>query len=304
MTGFYRCFNLCIHSDLPLEGFPDDGEATPDISVRLGRDAREQLRNTSPPPMQIRPASDGGWLFHVPELADFWIRDAKRIEVSPTEQAEPDQIRLYLMGSALGMALHLRGDLALHAATAAHHGAAIAFVGAQQAGKSTLAMTLAQRGAEVMGDDTMVIWPSPSGPRVWPGPLRFKLWSDTIATLKLRPGVQISDRLDKHYVPNPAIAPDRPLPMRAVVALEMGAPDQRVTLHRLSGLEGLRTLAEHTYRPEYIPLLGRQEAHFRQCAELAAQIPVWRLSRPQDLSRAGDTADALLKAWPRLITAV
>jgi hypothetical protein len=66
----------------------------------------------------------------------------------------------------------------------------------------------------------------------------------------------------------------------------------------LAGLAALQVISEHTYRPEYVPLLGREAEHFRLCSRLAGRIAVARLRRPWDLNRIDNTLAMLRAHWP------
>jgi hypothetical protein len=59
----------------------------------------------------------------------------------------------------------------------------------------------------------------------------------------------------------------------------------------------LRVISQNTYRPEYVPLLGREAEHFRLCSRLAGRVPVSRLRRPWALERLGETLALLRAHW-------
>jgi hypothetical protein len=62
-------------------------------------------------------------------------------------------------------------------------------------------------------------------------------------------------------------------------------------------LEALRVISQNTYRPEYVPLLGREAEHFQLCSRLADRVPVVRLRRPWALGRLGETLVLLRARW-------
>ncbi|MEM0924373.1 MAG: hypothetical protein AAGI13_15090 [Pseudomonadota bacterium] len=295
MTWLFRSFGLTFESDLPLLGFPPaEPGPIPDVVIATGQAAGEAAAGIAH--AKVLPSPAGGHIFHLPEIGAFWVRDGQRIDVSPAEGADPAHIHLYLIGSAIGLLLHQRGMPTLHAATVAREGSAIAFIGDQGAGKSTLAASLAEAGFSVLGDDTMAISETPRGPVVWPGGGGFKLWRDTLTALALSPGPAIANRLDKHFTDNPRMAEDRAHPLGAILLLE-GGPHR---LERIDPLAAVDLLAQHAYRPEFVPLMGREAAHFQASARLAGAIPVWRFARPFDLSRRHETAVYLGENWTRL----
>ncbi|MEM7507960.1 MAG: hypothetical protein AAF415_14575 [Pseudomonadota bacterium] len=297
MTHDLRAFGLNIRSDMPIEGFMPGHGAPPDVAILLGDQANAQVVEGGTPFWQMRPAPAGGWVFRAEDLGDYWIREGREIHLSPAPGAEPAHLQLFLIGSALGMLLHQRGQLALHSATCAIEDRAIAFVGAQQAGKSTHAATMAGAGHAVLGDDTMPVWLG-EPPHVWPGAMRLKLWRETLEALALEPGAQVSNRLAKHFSTNPRGAEDKAHPLGAVVLLDYA--EGPVAAEPIAPLPAIDLIAEHSFRPEYVPLLDRQQEHFKACATLANAVPVWRLTRPRDLARRDETVAYLQSHWRRL----
>ncbi|MBY8976568.1 hypothetical protein KHP62_12165 [Rhodobacteraceae bacterium NNCM2] len=297
MSGHYRGFGLTIRSDLPLDGFAPAEAGPPDVEIMLGDQARAAVEATGVAPMDMAVPPGGGWCLRVPEVCDYLMRRGAEIHLSPAPGAEVGHVALYLIGSAMGMILHQRGLHPLHAATIAVEGTAIAFVGDQGAGKSTLAVTMAAAGHAVLGDDVIVVREEAGGFSVAPGATQFKLWRETVEALGLAPGPSVANRLEKFYVANEGAKGAAPCPLGAIVELRRGPAESGFAPARAAQFEALDLVARHTYRPAYVGLLDRQEAHFRQCAALIGNVPVWRLSRPGGLDRLEDTRRWLEANW-------
>jgi len=305
---WYRGYGLVLRSGLPLPEFRRaPARAAPDLAIGLDPEAARQWDAsgaTEADADDFVAAPAGGFVMRVAGIGHYWVHDQGRaLRVAPAPGADPVTLRLYLLGSSLGMALHQRGLLVLHGATVLHSGGAALIVGDSGEGKSTLAAGLGRAGHAILGDDTMPLWSAAGGFEVWPGSRLFKLWSDSIEALGgASAGLQpVGDRLEKFFVPNAAEAPDAAVPVRSVVLLAAGEEGRphlgRPRLERLHGLEAIRALAMNTYRPEYVPLLGREAAHFRLCSELAGAVPVSRLTRPWDIGRLGETLELLADFW-------
>lgn len=306
MTGHaYSAYGLRLHSDLALPEYePDASGGDPDIVIRLAPGAAEEWRAIGQEPGRFHAAPGGGFVLSVPEVAVYHVTGGAEIRIAPEPDAEPGMVRLFTIGSAMGMALHQRGVLVLHGATVALGGKARILVGDSGAGKSTLAARLGQAGCTVLGDDTMALWPAPAGRRgrwLWQGSRVFKLWQDSIEAMGL--GLDGLDRLgnrhDKFFVPNPVPDSARVEPagtdLAEILVLETGDGPPRV--EPLTGLRALQAVAANTYRPEYVPLLGREAEHFRQCGDLARDIPVGRLIRPWGVGGFDRTLALLIRRW-------
>jgi len=301
---WYRGYGLWLCSQMVLPEFlPAAPVAGADIRIRFAPDARRQWTASGASEADgtnFVPARDGGYVMRAAEVCDYWVRDGCDITLTPADGVDPASVRLFLVGSAIGMALHQRGLLVLHGATVQRDAGATIFVADSGAGKSTLAASLGRSGHAILGDDTMPVWPAQTGGfEVWPGSRMFKLWSDTIGALggSADDLESVGRRFDKFFLPNKAQAPDAAIPISEIVLLQADATATGPVLEPIVGLEALRVITEHTYRPEYVRLLAREAAHFKLCARLAGGVTVARLRRPWDLRRIGETVAALRTRW-------
>jgi len=70
---------------------------------------------------------------------------------------KPADVRLFLLGSAIGALMHQRGLLVLHGSTVKVGDECVVFLGSSGVGKSTLATQLRHRGYACLGDDVCAI---------------------------------------------------------------------------------------------------------------------------------------------------
>lgn len=296
----YRGNGLVIRSDIPLEEFTEIEPTPPDAIVAVGETASAALANAEPQTWEYGgfQRSPDGPVFTVDHVGQFLVTGGRRIDVSPAPGHELGQLRLYLMGSALGMLHHQRGQLVMHgAAVLQPHGVTL-FAGPSGAGKSTLAAHLGARGHAILADDTVPLSATSTGTyTAAPGSLLFKLWRDSIDNLPTEAEhAPISSRDRKFYVRNPAIAPDTPVPLAEIILLDRGTGDPQIT--PIAGLEAVALISANTYRPEFLRLIdGGPERHFRQAADLGQRVGTFRLRRPWDPARMDETIDLLEEHW-------
>ncbi len=306
MTRYgYRGYGLSLVSDLELpEYLPAPVADDPDIRISLDAGALDAWEDSARTVGEFIPARPGGHLLRISGVAVYHVSGGSDIRISVEPGADPGLVRLFTIGSAMGMALHQRGILVLHGATVARGGQARILVGDSGAGKSTLAARLGRAGYAVLGDDTMALWNAPEGGAgkwLWQGSRVFKLWEDSIEAMGV--GVEgltrLGNRTDKYYLPNlgpiAEAGADAGVELAEILVLETGDGPPRI--EPLDGIRALQAVAVNTYRPEYVGLLGREAEHFRQCGELARDIPVSRLIRPWGLPRIEETLDLVLSRW-------
>jgi hypothetical protein len=296
----YQAFGLSFAShQLPLPELPPApapgvnpeipiSEEDPTLWPRLpeATDGEKDLRMT---PGELR--------LDVEDVGRFWVSQGRRIVWSRWSEMIPDQdIRSYLLGSAIGALLIQRGMLVLHGNALAHGGAAIVCLGESGAGKSTLAYALMQQGWELLADDLVAV--TPAG-HVLPGIPRIKLWHDAATAYGLDPAnlTRVQVGIDKFQLTGQSILSRRQaLPLKVLYALPDSPPHEReqgvpITLStETSQQEAVRTLINHSFRPHFVRGLGRESANFLAIASLVRRIPLVRLGIPRGL----DTLSAQL----------
>lgn len=230
----------------------------------------------------------GAFQIHCPcNTAPGWI------DVAPTSGARPSDIRLFLLGSAIGAFLHQRGMLPLHAAGLETAHGCIAIAGDSGAGKSTLAAFLRQRSLRSLCDDVLAV--EPRSGLAWPGYPQAKLWGDAARALAIKTeGCERVDlERDKYRVPLAVPAQFRATPQfltRLYVLAEEAGP---LRVEAVNGAAALAEITRNTYRPFLIGALGRAVRHFEDIAALSSRVRVFRLVRPRGFGRMAEVVDTL-----------
>lgn len=209
-----------------------------------------------------------------------------QIEIAPNTLAV--DVEAYLIGPVLGSMMRFLKRTCLHGAFLEIDGAAIGFLGAKGAGKSTTLAAAAMAGYAVIADDIGVL--QPSGGDTWSIPPAYpclRVWPQSIADLALPeravrgPVVSFSEKRYVDLTVPPFSQVDSPRPLRALVVLE---PREGSTydLRRLSGAAGLVPLSAHTYAP-HVGAPASWHRDLLTLAQVATQCPVFSLSVPDDL---------------------
>lgn len=228
---------------------------------------------------------------NIANIARYRIEQGRRILIDPVPDAAPGDVRLYLLGTALGTLLHQRHSLPLHVSAVATPGGVWAFTGESGAGKSTLAAALHYHfDWPLLSDDVGVIEPDESGqPLFHPGPPRLKLWQDALTHFEIDSCELIPDliRANKFHLRLERGFEHEPQRLCALVLLERADDDESPSLVAVNGMAAFQAVASAIYRPEVAQWVGDRTTLFRRCAELAGQIKVYRYRRPWVLERFG-----------------
>lgn len=292
-TFGYGLFGLSVQSEIELpELSPLEVPQTPDVYLRLG--TLDAVFSRTP---GLHRTPDGVLLV-IDEVGGFLAQGGRDILIEPAPAVPARNLRLFLLGSVMGLLLHQRGLLPLHANAVVIDGAAYAFTGPSGSGKSTLAAWFQDKGFRLLSDDVCVIDFAPDGTAIaWPGLPRLRLWRDALersgrqAADYQRSYEEASDEWEKYDVPaQPRGLVETSCPLAGVFLL---ARADHAGIEELSKADALSTLFGNIYRGEYL-LEGAIDLAWRRCLRLATQIPVRRWSRPWDVGRLDADVGSLL----------
>lgn len=299
---YYRTYGLKIESQLELPELPVIPPcAQPDVVV-MTPGIEERLEDAT---------FRRGWLemgddkcqITIEGIARYRVEHGQRIlldrrvprDVDPV--ADPGDIRLFLLGTALGALLHQRHWLPLHVSALKTPGGVWAFTGHSGAGKSTIGAWLHYtQGWPLMTDDVAVIKPHEDVPYLHPGPPRVKLWKDALAALGIERQGLVRDltREDKYHLMLNKGFQDQPHPLKALVMLERAEEGEQASLVRVKGVEAFTSIMTTLYRPEMGNEFNTPEQLMSECAKLAAKIKVYRFRRPWSLEDMNTSIEPLL----------
>jgi hypothetical protein len=294
MPQFYQVFGLHIVSELDLpELIPAASVALADIEIGVATltPATEAIDSSD----AQAPTPSGLFEFAVDGVARYRILEGKRILVDPALDAAPGDVRLWLLGTGLGVALHQRGLLPLHVSAVRVGDGAFAFCGESGAGKSTLAAALHSRALPVLTDDVGLAIPEADRVLLHPGFPRIKLWRDALGHFGLDHTELIQDltRSEKYHLRLAEGFHAAALPLRAIYLLERAETDQPC-IEPVRGYAAIDLIRAQTYRWELVHDLGLSAGHLRACSLVAQRVSIFRFRRPWRLDRLDAALDVLL----------
>lgn len=291
-------FGLRYRSTLPCPGIPQTPfPGAADVTVGLGAlPADLGAEAVKGHRFEARPQR---LLLRTNFIADYLVEDGRSIRLLPKPGARGPEIANLVFGWATGGLLIQRGTLALHAATVATPGGAVAFCGDSGVGKSTLVTLLMQRGLRVIDDNLAALDFRSGAIQVQPGLGSVRLTPDSLALLG-RPAsglAALSPQKAKYLLPLAEAERCRtPLPLRRIYVLQRAAAPSR---RSLAPAEKLAQLQKHTFVGRFAPGLQQVDVLFRHWLQLAQATRLDALAVPLDRSAqqwADEMAAELLAA--------
>jgi hypothetical protein len=303
MTGsqaHYRAFELNWRSqDLAIPELPVcsvDALAGADPLIAIESEEPDCWPELDPGPHDtpFLQMARGDLRLTVDDIGRFRITDGVRIAWHRQHSGVSDQdMRTFLLGSAVGALLIQRGILVLHGNALEKDGQAIVCMGHSGAGKSTLAYALMQQGWRLLGDDLVAVNPDGS---VLPGIPRIKLWHDAAKAFGLDPAVlpPIRQGIHKYLLMGEAVQrATEAVPLQALYLIHQrrhDTPDpdaSRITRITRQKAAALR-LRNQAFRPRFVRGLGQEGLNFMALARLQSRVPLALLPVPAGIAAMQD----------------
>lgn len=300
----YVAYGLEVRSAVPLPELtlvPAAGgaEAGDVVVVRLGPVSRM--------PTTLDAAgfgfwSDGDEACHVlDKVGAFLVRGGREIVVDAAPGVEDRVLRLSILGPALALLLHQRGLLVLHASVVARGSEALAVLGKNGWGKSTIAAALHAKGYDLVADDVAAIEMDRHGPRVLAGFPQVKLWPEAATLLGDRPETLplLHPSFDKRGW---RAARGFSMEPRRLEHVYVIAPGPTPAIEPLGPREACFELMAHWYGHRFgggwLDQAGAGR-HLAQCTALAGHVSTGRLRRAGGSKSLLDLADLVAEARRR-----
>lgn len=283
-SHLYRVSGLLVDSEFELPELMPVSDATdePDVIIRRGA-VPDQLPGAAQP-MAGTQVTDSEVLLKIRGVGRYRVCCGNRITVAPEPGVLGQDLRLFLLGSAMGAIYLQRGLFPLHASVVVMGGQGIGFTGDSGAGKSTMAAWLNSHGFPLLCDDVCAIqFDAEGAPMAQPSFPRVKLWKDALAAIGIDSAHLQPDysRADKYHAPVTGGFASAAVPLRHVFALAFGPDNEPPSVQRISPAQSVHLLRDNTYRYQYISDLKLTRSHFLDCVRLAEGTKVWKLTRPR-----------------------
>lgn len=273
----YFAYGLTIESEIMMDEF-QQGNGNADIEIVFGN-VPQHIEGDTKGTVWFQ-AKKNHILITVDDIAKFYIKEGKEIVVEPYEYANLSTIKLYLHGSVFSALLYQRGLLPIHASALLIHDKCVMIAGNSGAGKSSLSITLRKKGYKVLTDDIVALDFSNDIIQAAPG---FPLQKVTLKTAK-ELGIDTSnleqiEYEEKYLYPIESGFYDKKVQPDIMIELIPYEGDD-VIIEQIQGADKLAIIISNSYSLQFADCLGVAKEHFNHCAQLANNIKLYKLYRP------------------------
>lgn len=284
----YSVYGLTIESELflpelkPIGTHPEPSNAKVDITIEIGN-----VENFIPghePSVAWAESWGNQCLLRIEQVGRYLIEDGQRIIVQVDNAAAPEDVRLFLLGSALAAAMHQRRLVPLHVSAVLSPQGVIAFTGESGAGKSTMAAHLNQSlNWPLISDDVAVLHEANEGCLLESGVNTVKLWVDALHSLNRTSHGLRRDmtRYDKFHAVEPNKFVTGKHPLKKLIFLDWS---DQLEIRSLSGRRAFQAALGAIHRPELARMCGNRDTVVKAAMNLASSIDILLLNRRRGVS--------------------
>lgn len=224
------------------------------------------------------------------EVADFFLWP-DRVVCHLQDPKYDYVVEVYLLGLVLSFWLERRGTPVLHASAVSVDGRAVVFLATNYGGKTSLAATLMQAGHPLLSDDVLAVETRGSGVVVQPGYPQMRMWPKQAEYFlgRYETLAQVHPALEKRRVP---VGPNgvgafqqTSEPLGCIYLSEMrsaNGSNREVRIDPVSKGDAAIELVRGSFLPNIVVAAGLQARRMSLLSQIANQIPVRRLSFPED----------------------
>ena len=285
MKYYYRVYGLNIESKIEVPEFEViDSNSDIDVKLYFGV-VNEKIINLITQGHRAKYEKQDMW-FYIEDVAIFHIYNGDTVVIEPMGDKNNKMIKLYIMGSVMGMILLQRNMVAIHGGGIVIDGKGCIFTGQKGAGKSTITTALRRKGYKFIADDVCSINIGETNTINY-GFGYQKLCEDAMEKL----GYSLDEyepfrgdlNVNKYIVPAFDEFTKEELPLEAVFELVVGDVDE-VVIEEVLGANKVNKLIENVFRIEMLRYSGGIEpVYFKKCLDIVKSTKIYKITRPKDV---------------------
>ena len=298
MSYYYKVYGLNVESEILVPELSIlSKEEQSDIHIKISygimpEDIKVSINNGQ----RSKYERNRMW-FYINNVATFYIYDGKNIVIEPCEITDPQLVKVYILGSVLGMVMLQRNIVAIHGGSIVIDNKGYIFTGDKGAGKSTLTTALRKKGYGFVSDDVGAIKTGEIN-KIHPGFGYQKLCEDALVNLGYDPAKYEPFRGDfniKYIVPALEDFVSTAVPFEGMFELEVGDVDC-VQVEEIKGNDKLKGMIKNIFRIEILRCSGGMSGeYFKKCIDIAKDLKYYKITRPKGQFTVDEQIDIIEK---------
>ena len=243
---------------------------------------------------------DGSTYVRWDTVGEFLVAaDGRRITCRRMENSSCESFQVYMLGQALSFALVKQRFEPLHATVVVVDDHAVAFLGDNASGKSSLAACFLEAGHRLLTDDLLILQESSKRILAYPGPPRIKLFPTIASRFLGRTVNRVRMNADTDKLILPIDAHRRcatPVVLKAIYSLAPprdACRNSSVSIETLSPREAFVELVKSTFNRRLVDP-QRLERQFVVMAGLTDVMSVKKLAYPRAIDRLQEVRGTVL----------
>lgn len=284
MKYYYRVYGLNIESTIQVPELEMiDSNSNIDVRMSYGQ-VNQEIKDLIEEGKCSKYSKQSMW-FNIKDVAIYHIYNGDTIVIQPYEGASIKQIKLYILGSVMGMILLQKNIVAIHGGGIVMNGKGCVFTGPKGSGKSTITTALRKKGYKFISDDVCSI--DSNKLTINHGFGYQKLCEDAMDKF----GYDVEQfeifrgdlNKNKYIVPafNEFIKED--IKLDSIFELSVGDVN-KVEIEEIQGSQKMDKFINNIFRVEVLKYAGGIEVlYFKKCLNIVKNIKWFKVTRPRDV---------------------
>lgn len=289
MRYFYKVYGLAIESELSIdELIVLDKQERENIDVKISFETinpeiKEMINNG-----EIAMYEYNNMWFYINDTAIFHIVNGTHVYIDPCQEANYENIKIYILGAVLGMVLLQKNIIAIHGGGIFINNKGCVFTGDKGVGKSTLTTSLGKRGYKFISDDVCAIKTDDVNKyKICRGFAYHKLREDTMYNLgydTLKATQFTSDeKIKKYIIPAFDEFVNYDVPFEYIFEICVDNVN-KVQVEEVIGTKKLDSMISNIFKIDMLYYSGGiQPAYFKKCVEIVKNIKYYKITRPRHI---------------------
>jgi len=289
--NIYKVYGLKIRSEILISELPIISNLEDecfDATISYGK-VLEEIKDAICKNEVIQ-ISKNEFILRVRGVANYYVANGNSIIVEPEAESNMEDVKLFLLGTSLGVMLMQRNTIAIHGGTIVVNGKGIIISGHTGVGKSTLISAFRDKGCFFLADDVSAVENTPDGEIIiHPSYPQQKLCRDAMESMSydINKYIKVDPIRDKYAIYSDEKFLYSPVKFSAIYEINIGKSN-KVEISEVSGSKKIIILLRNIYRIELCKYIGFNPQYFKYCMNIASNVRIYEITRPKSVFSVDD----------------